>query len=237
MLRPPGRVKELMLPYSIKRAYYLLMGPPMRLNGWFYRRVRCPKEGLRVQLGPGQEHYLAGWLNVDANPFTARTDLWADFSVRLPFKDSSVDLIYSHHVIEHLPDSKLAGHFKEMFRVLKPGGGIRVGGPHLGNACRKYVEGDSDWFHDFPDRRSSIGGRFVNLIFCRGEHLTGLDESYLAELATNAGFVDITFCLPTKETSLVGPDVLAKETENDFDYPHTVILEARKPVPSSPSSN
>jgi predicted SAM-dependent methyltransferase len=223
-----------MLSYGLKRLYYVIFAVPMRINGFLYRHVRCPKQGLKVQLGPGQKNYIGGWLNVDANWISAKIDLWADLRIRrLPFKDSSVDVFYSHHVIEHLPDSSLLTHFQDMYRCLRSGGGFRVGGPNLGNACRKYVMGDTEWFSSFPDNRSSVGGRFVNFIFCAGEHLTALDESYLTELATKAGFKDIAVCKPGRDTRLgdlgVGQNVLANEHESDYDFPHTIILEARKP--------
>lgn len=220
-----------MIPYGLKRAYYILADLPMRANAQLYRRFRAPRSGLKIHLGCGQVHYLEGWTNVDANLITARIDVWANFSKSLPFPDGSADLIYSHHVVEHLPD--LPKHFAEMFRVLRPGGGIRIAGPHMGNACRKYLEGDTAWFWDLPDKWNSAGGRFTNFVFCRNEHLTALDESFLAELAENAGFREIAFCVPTQTTTLgalgLGNDVLSKEYEPDLSVPHTVVLEARKP--------
>lgn len=202
----------------------------MWINGRIYRRFRQPNTPIRVQLGPGVKYYLDGWVNVDANFLTARVDLWANLTDPLPFRSDSVQTFYSHHVVEHLPDSYLRTHFREMYRTLVPGGGIRVGGPDIGNACRKFVEDDLDWFDTYPTPRSLIGGRFANLVFCDGDHLTALSESFLRELATDAGFVDIRRCMPTKESSLVGPEVLSHEYETDFDCPHTIIIEARKPI-------
>ena len=46
---------------------------------------------------------------------------------KLPFRNNAVDVFYSHHVIEHLPDSSLPFHFREMYRCLKGEGIIRVG--------------------------------------------------------------------------------------------------------------
>lgn len=221
-----------MIPRAFKSAYYFLLQYPMGFNGWLYKAIRCPSSGLKVHLGPGQQNYLPGWLNLDANLMT-KIDLWADLRNSLPFRDASVDIFYSHHVMEHLPDALLQSKFEEMFKSLRSGGGIRMGAPHVGNACHKYLEKDYAWFSDFPDARNSIGGKLSNFIFCRGEHLTALDESYLAEVATKAGFVDIKFCLPSRETSLteIGIDskLLSLEMESDFQYPHTVILEGRKP--------
>jgi len=94
------------------------------------------------------------------------------------------------------------------------------------------MDHDLAWFSDYPDNRKSIGGRFENFIFCRKEHLTCLTFSYLHELMTNAGFVNIKLCLPVKEThypNLIEKTVLEKEWESDFDWPHTLIVEAVKP--------
>ena len=230
-----------MISRRLKSTYYLVFSLPMRINGALYKKFRCPRSGLKVHLGPGQKNYIEGWINVDANFINARCDVWTDFAQSLPFPDNSVDLLYSHHVMEHLPDTQLQRHLSEIYRVLREGGGLRIGVPHLGNACHKYVQGDHSWFSDFPDKRLSIGGRFTNFIFCRGEHLTALDESYLTELARLVGFTDIKFCLPTKETTLdelgVNEDVLQKEWESDFSCPHTLIMEAKKQVAPRPVTN
>lgn len=202
----------------------------MKLNGWIYKNFQSPKQGLNVHLGPGQRNYIKGWVNVDSNFLTAKVDVWANLLDTLPFRDNSVDVFYSHHVIEHLPESYLCEHFNQMFKALRSGGGIRIGCPHAGNAYRKYVEGDISWFSsDFPIKRSSLGGRLANFIFCGGEHLTALDETYLTELAKNAGFTDIQFKCPRQESDLVGQEVLLTELEDDISCPHTIIMEARKP--------
>ena len=223
-----------MISRATRLAYYALFAVPMRVNGALYRQFRAPRDGIvRVQLGPGRDKYLEGWTNVDANVFTARCDVWADLRNPLPFRDNTVDAFYSHHVIEHLPEYSLAAHFQEMFRCLKPGGAIRVGGPHADNAMRKFVEGDLAWFSsDFPDRRSSIGGRLSNFLLCRGEHLGLLTSSYLQEIADSIGFDRFTVCAPVTEThspKLFDDAVLSQEYESTPDTPHTIIVEAIKP--------
>jgi predicted SAM-dependent methyltransferase len=136
---------------TVKQLFYSLLKYPMRFNGWVYKNFKCPKSGLKVHLGPGQSNYINGWLNVDANLITAKIDLWVNLLDTLPFRNGSVDIFYSHHVVEHLPDSHLISHFQEMFQALRPGGGIRIGAPHMGNACNKYIQGEHTWFSDFPD--------------------------------------------------------------------------------------
>jgi predicted SAM-dependent methyltransferase len=220
-----------MLSRIAKSAYYTCAGPLMRLNGAAYRTFRAPSGGaVRAHLGPGQKRYLPGWINVDANMFTGKCDVWADLRNPLPFKDGTVTAFYSHHVIEHL--ANLESHFAEVFRCLKPGGVYRVGGPNGDSAILKFAQGDNTWFGDWPDKRRSIGGRFENFVFCRAEHMTILTFSYLSELLENAGFAEIARRLPIKETGYprLFSDAMLTEFEDDFEVPHTLLVEARKPL-------
>lgn len=224
-----------MISRSAKAMFYAVCSPAMRLNGWLYSYMRAPRRGrVRVQLGPGQDKYIPGWINVDANMFTGKCDVWADLRHPLPFLDNTIEAMYSHHVIEHLPS--LETHFRDVLRCLSPGGVYRVGGPNGDSAIRKFMEGDSAWFADFPDSRTSIGGRFENFIFCRGEHLTILTQSYLEEILGRIGFVNITSRLPKTETGfpeVFGP-CLEKEWESDFNAPYTLLIEAEKSRESRP---
>lgn len=221
-----------MLPRTVKAGFYFVAGPLMKANGALHRSLRTPRAGvIRAHLGPGQKNYLPQWVNVDANMFTARCDVWADLRNKLPFRDGSVDAFYSHHVVEHLPN--MERHFADMFRCLKPGGVIRIGGPNGDVAVRKFLEGDHSWFGDFPDKRSSIGGRLDNFLLCRGEHVALLTLSYLQEIATRVGFRDIEprqVCTETAYPDRFDPAVLALEEEQTPEAAHTLIIEARKPL-------
>lgn len=219
-----------MIPYFLKKKFYTFANPFMVINGWLYYIFQAPRNGLiKVHLCPGQNNYLDGWINIDANIFTGKCDVWLDLRNFLPFRDSTIDVMYSHHVVEHLPNIK--NHFSDVFRCLKPGGKYRVGGPNGDSAITKFMEQDRDWFDDFPEQRKSIGGKLENFIFCQGEHLTILTFSYLEEIMSEVGFTNIKSCIPTKETS--EPELflecLSMEYESDFNTPHTLIVEAEKP--------
>lgn len=219
-----------MISRKSKENFYRFAGPLMKLNGWRYKLTSAPRKGnVKVHLGPGQRNYIEGWINIDANMFTGKCDLWADLRNPLPFYDNSVDAFYSHHVIEHLP--KIYEHLVDCFRCLKPGGAYRVGGPNGDEAIKKFVENDKEWFSDWPTKRYSIGGRFENFIFCKGEHLTILTFSMLKEMMQDVGFTQINSCLPVKETRFptIFDDCKKHESELDFTAPKTLIVEGIKP--------
>ena len=217
------------LSYPAKTALLALAQPALRANGWWYARFRAPRSGdIRVHLGPGPDKYIPGWINVDANLLNRQFEVWADLRHPLPFRSHTLTAVYSHHVIEHLPD--LAFHFREVHRCLRPGGIYRVGGPNGDMAIQKFVENDKAWFTHFPVDRRSIGGRFENFVFCGRDHLTILTYSFLEELMTDAGFTDIRLCQPAKETGYpeLFNDCLTREYEWDEEFPHTLLVEGRK---------
>lgn len=226
-----------MISRRLKAAYYVLMKLPMRVNGLIYKALRAPASGndgkVLVHLGPGQKNYLDGWINLDSNFISAKTDLWANLEDPLPFRDGSVDVFYSHHVVEHLHDRLIVGHFKDMLRALKPGGHVRIGGPNGDMAIDRFLANDREWFIDFPDAHESMGGKLVNFIFCRNEHFTLLTRSYVEEMVREAGFEQIAFPLAGRATSLpvaIDARIMAQEAWSSETHPQTIIVEARKPM-------
>jgi len=76
-----------------------------------------------------------------------------------------------------------------------------------------------------------VGGRYTNFILCKGEHLTILTSSYLAELSCRAGFSNVRQCRPARPFTANGSSaVLSRESESTPEVPHTLLIEAEKPV-------
>jgi SAM-dependent methyltransferase len=57
----------------------------------------------------------------------------------LPFPDGSADAVYASHVLEHLYREEGQQLVRESFRVLAPGGIIRIVVPDLRNVVREYL--------------------------------------------------------------------------------------------------
>jgi len=63
-----------------------------------------------------------------------------DLSKGIPFPDGSADVVYHSHLLEHLDRDIAIEFMREVKRVLKPGGIVRVVVPDLERACREYLD-------------------------------------------------------------------------------------------------
>jgi len=78
------------------------------------------------------------WVNLDWYPhskYVKQTNLLE----KLRFKDETFEVVYTSHFIEHIPRENLDFVLRECFRVLKPGGVIRIVVPDLENIVREYT--------------------------------------------------------------------------------------------------
>ncbi len=78
------------------------------------------------------------WINADFNP--KRADIVnIDIKKSLPFEDSSLKVVYHSQVLEHLTKGEGAFFISECYRILEPGGILRVVVPDLENIVREYL--------------------------------------------------------------------------------------------------
>jgi hypothetical protein len=57
----------------------------------------------------------------------------------LPFADSTVDLLYTSHFVEHIPRTLIISFLKESFRVTKSSSYVRLVLPDLEELCKTYL--------------------------------------------------------------------------------------------------
>jgi predicted SAM-dependent methyltransferase len=91
-----------------------------------------------VNLGCGA-HFHPDWINIDIVAMGPGV-IAHDLSKGIPLADQSCEVVYHSHVLEHLRRADVNPFLKECFRVLKPGGILRVAVPDLEQICALYLE-------------------------------------------------------------------------------------------------
>ena len=82
----------------------------------------------RLNIGCG-EHIKEGWLNVDLLP--RKGAYYLDASQPFPFVDESFRYVFSEHLFEHLSYEGGKNMLHEVYRVLRPGGILRLAMPTM----------------------------------------------------------------------------------------------------------
>jgi SAM-dependent methyltransferase len=95
-------------------------------------RVKC------VNLGCGSRYHSA-WINIDIVPSGPEV-IAHDLRRGIPLEADSCDVVYHSHVLEHMRRPEAKKFLSECYRVLKPGGVLRIAVPDLERICRVYLE-------------------------------------------------------------------------------------------------
>jgi predicted SAM-dependent methyltransferase len=210
------------------------------------RRYVAAHPVRKLQIGAGP-NLLPGWLNTDLQPDTYpehrdRTVL-LDASRPFPFDDMTFDYVFSEHQIEHIPEPAAHTMIRECFRVLRPGGRIRVATPDLaaivglyGDPLDELAQHYVDWVmaRFRPDVRS--GNRrchVINHMFMDHNHQFIYDYETLVALLSDAGFVEAVRWNPgeSSDSALRGIEThgqaIGDERVNSFE---TMVVEAVRPA-------
>jgi len=121
-----------------------------------------------------------------------------DLTHGIPASENSLEVIYHSHMLEHLTNTEGIEFLKDCYRVLKPGGVMRVLVPDLGYFSKKYVEGD-DFFFDayrkeaLADNKAlypTRGAIFMGMLHNHG-HKMGYDFETMHHALQSIGFINI----------------------------------------------
>lgn len=98
---------------------------------------------IGLNVGSGQRPFTSTdsvkWVNIDSQE-KWHPDIVMD-GAHLLYPDESADYVVLHHVLEHFGCGEAAGLIKEAYRVLKPGGSLRVYVPDLRALAEAYLMG------------------------------------------------------------------------------------------------
>ena len=98
---------------------------------------RTPEGLCYLNVGCG-DHFSPDWNNLD---LVSRPGVsYYDIRKPLPYPDICLDAVYASHALEHLRPDEGLRLLKEFYRVLKPGGIVRIVVPDLEAICREYLK-------------------------------------------------------------------------------------------------
>ena len=197
----------------------------------------------KLQIGAGP-NALEGWLNADFTPRRS-SDIFMDATRPFPLPANSFDFVFSEHMIEHVQFSQGRQMIAECYRVLKPGGRIRIATPSLEKIVglrtqmptaeqRQYVRWAiaSHMAGLETDLRDGYRpAHVINNFFWDFGHYFVYDQDTLVATLTSAGFLDAVVCAPGESSTadlrgLESHGALIGEEYNRFE---TMVVEARKP--------
>jgi SAM-dependent methyltransferase len=188
-------------------------------------------EAKKLNIGSSVVH-LTGWLNMDhdkeywdgaekgavgwGEPFDgfdsviATRDKPDDFgnATKLHYADNTFEEVRSSHVMEHIPCTLINKAISEQFRVLKPGGKIRVIVPSLEILIERY--NDKKKYRHFWDATKNDPGLYLDselkkpydtddeafsaILYLNGNHLNAFTTESLTSILRRAGFINISNC-------------------------------------------
>lgn len=207
------------------------------IDGRVVREYMARGGERRLHIGCGA-NAREGWLNTDWYP-RSNEILHLDATKPYPFPDETFDCVFSEHMIEHVSFPDGLKMLTECFRVLKPGGKLRISTPDLAflidlyrtdksELQREYIDWSSEWF--IPHALEPLDTFVINNYVRDWGHLFIYDEKTLRLAFEKAGFVDVT---PHEVGESEDPRLQGLENEQrlpeGFLSLESVILEGRKP--------
>ncbi len=140
----------------------------------------------KLHIGCGR-NIQEGWVNLD---LTGPADIRADVRNGIPLPDSTVKFIYSEHFLEHLTVQECLRCLRDFYRLLQPGGVIRIATPDLDYVIDKYLGNwrDQDWLKWPEYRHIATKAEMLNISFYSWGHRFLYNEEELARRLRNVGF-------------------------------------------------
>jgi predicted SAM-dependent methyltransferase len=149
----------------------------------------------KLQLGCGG-NFPEGWLNTDIALYSPNA-VHLDITKPFPIIDEVFDYVYSEHAIEHITYWQGQSMLQESFRVLKPGGRIRISCPNFQFLIDMYTN-PTELSEEYIKETNPEWAPFPSAIFTFNNYVRDwghqfiYDKQALQMSLEAAGFTDVT---------------------------------------------
>jgi predicted SAM-dependent methyltransferase len=142
----------------------------------------CSSEPFRLHIGGREPRH--GWkiINIQPGPYV---DYVGSCTSLQQFADNTIDEVYASHVLEHLGfRDELPKALREIWRVLKPGGTLKISVPDFEILCSLFINPKIPKEQKFSLMMHVFGAQEDNYDF----HKVGLTRDFLCQFLKQAGF-------------------------------------------------
>ena len=178
-----------------------------------------PQPLLKLNLGCGNNK-IPGWENHDAD---------VDIKVKLPWPDNSASHIFIEHCVEHVPYKSAIQFFYDAYRVLAPGGVLRVTVPSFEQIAKcnelDYFKFTMQWQKLGPTKRGAMSA----IAFAHGHEMIW-NAQLLHDALYLAGFDNVSFEKPGQSSDPVlrGVEGHGRVISDKFNNIESCVCEAHK---------
>ncbi len=187
-------------------------------------------------------YLLDGWLNSEL--YGSKDLLPLDLTKPFPLPDASFDYAFSEHVIEHFSLGQGTHIFNETYRILKPGGWLRMSTPDLAFLIalyspkktavqKRYLKWSSQEF--FKELGTHHEAFVINNFVRAWGHQFIYDFESFKILLAKAGFTQIRRAAPgkSKDAQMRHLEHHGQSYTEEFNQLESLVIEARKPLKAS----
>jgi SAM-dependent methyltransferase len=175
----------------------------------------------RLNWGCGNTH-PRGWINSDIKSAHG-IQVVADIRDGLPIANDNFDYAVSVHALPELGYSELLPALRELRRVLKPGGTLRLVLPDLLKNVDAFRAGDRGHFAVPDEEMERLGSKLAVQLIWYGYTRCVFTPDFIEELLLKAGFSAVHHCT-FKQTQSDWPEIV----ELDNRERESLFVEATK---------
>jgi len=179
---------------------------------------------------------LSGWLNSDLYPQSIGS-ITLDATKPFPIPDASFDYVFSEHQLEHISHSQAVSMLRECWRILRPGGKIRLAVPSLDRMVALFQPARTELQERYIRFMTNISWPGVsdpspcfaiNSAFMDFGHKFLYDQTTLRKALEAAGFDQVQFFAPgvSDDPNFTGIEARTRE----MDIYETMVAQAIRTV-------